>query len=84
MLYKFLDDRKDIQCPNGYDMVNVRRLLDDVAPELDRAEVGERQLTRSPRDRTTIIYGDYVEGNKAAQDIIGSDKVSGDKTVNNE
>ncbi|MBM0740419.1 leucine-rich repeat domain-containing protein [Phormidium sp. CLA17] len=49
-LHKFQDDRKDIQCPNSYDMVNVRGLVDDIAPEPYRLTDAQRQRVDSQKD----------------------------------
>jgi internalin A len=45
ILYKFLDDRKDIQCQNSYEMVRVRGLVDDIAIEQLRSSRMQEAIT---------------------------------------
>jgi internalin A len=58
ILRKFMDDRRaHIQCVSSYEMVDVRRLIDDVILERDDRKIGESESLMQPaRDQVFISY----------------------------
>jgi internalin A len=55
IIHKFRDARKDIQCQNSFDMVNVHGLIDDIAPKSYSSSNATKP--RSERIRNTIEPG---------------------------
>jgi internalin A len=50
IIHKFRDARKDIQCQNSFDMVDVHSLIDDIAPKIDRSTGDRQQRSKQKKD----------------------------------
>jgi internalin A len=50
IIHKFRDARKDIQCQNSFDMVDVHSLIDDIIPKIDRSTESLQQRSKKQQD----------------------------------
>jgi internalin A len=50
IIHKFRDARKDIQCQNSFDMVDVHGLIDDIIPKIDRLTEDRQQRLKQQQD----------------------------------
>jgi internalin A len=50
IIHKFRDARKDIQCQNSFEMVDVHGLIDDIIPKIDRSTEDRQQRLKQQQD----------------------------------
>ena len=62
-LLKFWEDRRDIQCQNSYEMINVRGLLDDaIANKINRAKLMEAMINREGKQEIVELPEERKRG----------------------
>jgi internalin A len=50
IIHKFRDARKDIQCQNSFNMVDVYGLIDDITPKIDRSTEDRQQRSNKQQE----------------------------------